>query len=74
MSFKLMLILVIAGLAVVFITQNVAAVDVTFLVWSISLSRALLIFFVLMIGFVLGWFLHSYLTYRKSKDESTDAA
>ena len=74
MSFKLMLILVIAGLAVVFITQNVAAVDVTFLVWSISLSRALLIFFVLMIGFVLGWFLHSYLTYRKSKAESTDAA
>ena len=73
MSFKLMLILIIAGLTVIFITQNVAAVDVTFLFWSLSLSRALLIFFVLIIGFVLGWFLHSYLTYRKSKDESTDA-
>jgi uncharacterized integral membrane protein len=74
MSFKLILILIIAGLAVIFITQNVAAVDVTFLFWSISLSRALLIFFVLMIGFVLGWFLHSYLTYRRSKDEPIDAA
>ena len=65
MSFKLILILIIAGLAVIFITQNVAAVDVTFLFWSISLSRALLIFFVLVIGFVLGWFLHSYLAYKK---------
>jgi putative membrane protein len=74
MSFKLILILIIAGLTVIFITQNVVAVDVTFLFWSISMSRALLIFFVLMIGFVLGWFLHSYLTYRKSKDEPTDAA
>ncbi|MFH1078870.1 MAG: LapA family protein [Pseudomonadota bacterium] len=69
MSFKLILVLIIAGLAVIFITQNVAAVDVTFLFWSLSLSRALLIFFVLIIGFVLGWFLHSYFIYRKSRDE-----
>jgi len=69
MSFKLILILIIAGLAVIFITQNVAAVDVTFLFWSLSLSRALLIFFVLIIGLVLGWFLNSYFVYRKTKDE-----
>jgi len=74
MSFKLILVLIIAGFFVIFITQNVAAVDVTFLIWSISMSRALLIFFVLIIGFFLGWFLHSYLTYRKSKDELSDVA
>ncbi len=74
MSFKLILILIIAGFTVIFITQNVAAVDVTFLFWSLSLSRALLIFFVLMIGFVLGWFLHSYLAYRKSIDELSEDA
>lgn len=73
MNFKLILILIVTGLVVIFITQNVAAVDVTFLFWSLSLSRALLIFFVLVIGFLLGWFLHSYFTYTKSKDESTDA-
>lgn len=73
MSFKLILILIIASLAVIFITQNVAVVDVTFLFWSLSLSRALLIFFMLIIGFVLGWFLHSYFAYKRSKDESTDA-
>jgi putative membrane protein len=74
MSFKLILIMIIASLTVIFITQNVAAVDVTFLFWSVSMSRAVLIFFVLMIGFILGWFLHSYFTYRRSKDEPTDAA
>ncbi len=74
MSFKLILVLIIAGLVVIFITQNVVAVDVTFLFWSLSLSRALLIFFVLIIGVVLGWFLHSYFTYRKSKDELSNGA
>jgi uncharacterized integral membrane protein len=69
MSFKLILILILAGLAVIFITQNVAAVEVNFLLWSLSLSRALLIFFVLIIGLVLGWFLNSYFVYRKTKDE-----
>ena len=72
MNFKLILILIMASLVVIFITQNVVAVDVTFLFWSISLSRALLIFLVLVIGFVLGWFLHSYLTYRKSREELSE--
>lgn len=69
MNVKLILILILAGLAVIFITQNVAAVEVSFLFWSLSLSRALLIFFVLMIGIVLGWFLNSYFAYRKTKAE-----
>ncbi|MEI8172071.1 MAG: LapA family protein [Deltaproteobacteria bacterium] len=34
------------------------------------MSRALLIFFTLAIGFLLGWFLHSYLSYRKLKKEN----
>lgn len=69
MNLKLILVLIISGLVVIFITQNVAAVEVTFLFWSISLSRSLLIFFVLLIGFVLGWFMNSYMVYRKTKDE-----
>lgn len=70
MNFKLILILVLASLAVVFIAQNVAVVEIGFLFWRASMSSALLIFFTLMIGFVLGWSLHSYLLYRKAKDES----
>jgi putative membrane protein len=67
MNYYLVLILALAGFAAIFIIQNVAAVDVNFLLWSISMSRALLIFFTLSIGFLLGWFLHSYYSYRKSK-------
>lgn len=73
MNFKLILIIILTSLVVTFITQNVAVVEVSFLFWSISMSRALLIFFLLVIGFILGWFLHSYLSYRKSKDELSDA-
>ncbi|HVO65345.1 MAG TPA: LapA family protein [Syntrophales bacterium] len=69
MNFKLILIIILTSLVVIFITQNVAVVEVSFLFWSVSMSRALLIFFLLIIGFILGWFLHSYLSYRKSKDE-----
>ena len=70
MNLKLVLILLLASLAVVFVAQNVAIVEIGFLFWKASLSSALLIFFTLMIGFVLGWSLHSYLAYRKARDES----
>lgn len=69
MNFKLILIIILASLTVIFLIQNVAAVEVSFLFWYISMSRALLIFFTLAIGFILGWFLRSYLSYRKSKDD-----
>jgi uncharacterized integral membrane protein len=67
MSFNLMLVLGLLGIALIFIVQNVAAVDVNFLLWTVSMSRALLIIFTLVIGFLLGWFLHSFYTYRRSK-------
>ncbi len=69
MKLKLALILILSILAIVFIAQNVAMVEIDFLFWTISLSSALLIFFTLILGFVLGWFLHSYRLYRKSKNE-----
>jgi lipopolysaccharide assembly protein A len=67
MHVKFILTLALIGLVVLFITQNVTPVDVTFLFWTISMSRALLIFFVLSIGIGIGWFLHSYYTYRREK-------
>lgn len=72
MTFKLVLILILASLAAIFIIQNVAAVEVTFLLWSISMSRALLVFFTLVIGIILGWFLSTYFSYRKAKEELSD--
>lgn len=69
MNLRLTLVLILSSLAVLFIAQNSNVVEIGFLFWSASMSSALLIFFTLMIGFLLGWFLHSYLAYRKSRDE-----
>lgn len=70
MNLKLVLILLLSSLAVVFIAQNMAVVEIGFLTWRTSMSTALLIFFTLLLGFLLGWILHGYLLYRKSKRES----
>jgi len=62
-------IAVLALLAVIFLAQNIEVVTVSFLVWKISLSLAVLIFFLLMFGLMIGWFLHSLFSYRKNKKE-----
>jgi lipopolysaccharide assembly protein A len=72
-SIQLMFILLFVGLAAIFIIQNVAAVEVSFLFWSIAMSRALLIVFALVIGFVSGWIVHGYLAMRRSKKKSADS-
>lgn len=70
MSFKLVWLLVLSSMAVVFIVQNVAVVEISFLYWRASMSSALLMFFTLMTGFLLGWFLHSYFAFRKAQGKS----
>lgn len=72
MNLRLMLILLPVCIAVVFLIQNVEAVEVRFLFWSIAVSSAIVIFFTLIIGFLVGWFLHSFLSYRKSKKDQAD--
>ncbi|MFO7568872.1 MAG: LapA family protein [Smithellaceae bacterium] len=69
MNFKIFLIIVVSGLAVVFVTQNVEAVTVSFFLWNLSLSLALLIFLAVGIGFIIGWFGHSFVAYRNVKKE-----
>jgi len=67
MSFKLILALIIIGFAVIFIVQNVVVVEIRFLLWTLSMSRSLLIFFLLVVGVTIGWLLHSYFLYQKKK-------
>lgn len=68
MNMKLVLILILASLAVVFVAQNTEVVEIAFLFWRISMSSAILIFFTLMLGFLLGWFLHGHISHRKSAE------
>ena len=51
--------LVLLLLVAFFTLQNTEVVTITFLFWHFSLSRALLIFLVLVTGVVVGWALHS---------------
>jgi len=67
MNFKLIIILILACLAVIFIIQNVEIVKLRFLIWSIQMSLSLLMFLLVATGIVIGWFLNSFLKYRKAK-------
>ncbi len=69
MNMKFALILLLSVLAVVFIAQNVVPVEVGFLYWKATTSRALLIFFTLLLGFVLGWFVHAFMLHRKKNKQ-----
>jgi len=72
MSFKIGLVAILALIILIFLAQNFEVVTVNILFWEISMSRAVLLFFSLLTGFIIGWFLHSYLTYRKNKKASSD--
>jgi uncharacterized integral membrane protein len=55
MNFKLIFVIVMAGAAVLGIIQNAAAVELTFLFWTVSMSQAFLMSLVLSTGIILGW-------------------
>jgi uncharacterized integral membrane protein len=69
MNFKIILVAVLACLALLFVAQNIEVISVRFLFWEISMSRAVLMLFSLLAGFIIGWFTNSYLSYRKEKRE-----
>jgi uncharacterized integral membrane protein len=45
------------GLVVIFVLQNTQVVEVRLLFWTISMSRALILFATLAIGLIGGWLL-----------------
>ncbi len=61
---KLIVSLILVGVVVIFVAQNVEVVNVAFLGWSFEIRRAFLIFGVLGIGIGVGWVL------RGSRQES----
>lgn len=44
-------------LVIIFVIQNTQIVEVKFLVWQVTMSRALLLFGTLAAGFIAGWLL-----------------
>jgi len=67
MNYKLIIIITLASLALLFIFQNVAIVEIQLLFWSTSMPRSLLVVLLLTTGITIGWFLHSFVRYRKKQ-------
>ena len=65
MNAKLLVGVILAGMAVLFIFQNVMPIELTFLFWTLSMSKALLMFLILSVGIILGWLLHG--SFRRIK-------
>ena len=59
MTFKLVITTALIVLVMIFAVQNAAVVDIKLLFWDIAFPRSLLIFMMLLIGAVIGWFLRS---------------
>jgi uncharacterized membrane protein YciS (DUF1049 family) len=74
MNFKLILVLILVGLAVTFIAQNAQVAELRFLVWTLAMSQALLLFMVLAIGLLTGWVLHAWVTHRRRQRRAHDEA
>ncbi|MBN1196440.1 MAG: LapA family protein [Candidatus Aminicenantes bacterium] len=65
MKGKLILVLVAVAFVVLFVLQNTTVVEIHFLLWSLSMSRALLIVVFVAVGVIIGWLLRSNVTFKK---------
>jgi len=65
MNLKLIIVLSLIALGAIFIVQNVEVVELHILFWTISMSRALMFVFLLLIGIVVGWLLHGHMLHTK---------
>jgi len=64
-SIKSILSLLLIIAALIFAIQNFTTVEIQFLLWSFSLSRALMILILLGIGFVIGLLFYSLVLHRR---------
>lgn len=69
-NIKLIISLVLAALVLIFIIQNVATVELHFLLWTLSMSRSLMILFVLFIGLAVGWIAGSHFFGKQQANET----
>jgi uncharacterized integral membrane protein len=54
---KTIIILILIALSVVILIQNTQVVEVQIFFWKIAMSRIIMIAFLLIVGFVIGYFI-----------------
>ena len=64
MNPKMITLLVLVSLATVFILQNMSVVELHFLVWQMSMSRALMFLLLVLVGVAIGWLLRGHVLHK----------
>lgn len=64
---KLIVSIIIAVLVIIFMFQNSETVQIHLFFWTISMSRAIMVFSLLIAGILIGWFLNSYFSTKNTK-------
>ena len=62
---KMVAILILAIVLVIIVIQNSDVTDIHLLFWTVSMSMIILIFFVALIGFAIGYLSHYFIVERK---------
>jgi uncharacterized integral membrane protein len=64
MNLKLVAIITLLVLAGIFVIQNTEVVELHFLFWTMTMSRALMFVLLVLIGVAIGWLLHVHLLHK----------
>ena len=59
MAYKFLITFSLFVMVMIFAVQNAAMVEIQLLFWEVAFPRSLLIFMMLLIGIVIGWFARS---------------
>ena len=71
MKFTFVLGVIIGILVVAFILQNTEIVEISFLFWTISISRALMVLVVFIIGIIVGAIIKDIGARKKEKEKES---
>lgn len=48
--------MIVLGLVILFVVQNIAVVEVNFFIWTVTVPRAILLLIIFVAGAAFGWF------------------
>jgi uncharacterized integral membrane protein len=68
--FRFILGVIIGVLVIIFMVQNRQPLDVTFIAWTVTLSRAVVLLIVFAVGIIIGWIFHGAGRRRREKARS----
>jgi len=66
MAYKFLITILLFVMVMIFAVQNAAIVEIQLLFWEVAFPRSLLIFMMLLIGIIIGWFARSIFRISRS--------